>query len=84
MVTTLLGTEELGLRVTSVPDPVHENVSGEEEEQGDTGVRVVGGVVVGKVDGAVAVRKGYTGHVPENEHEAPLFVEDVPMANKLV
>lgn len=78
LVASALGAEELGLAVARVPNPVHEEVGGEEEDEGKAGVRVHGRVVVGKVDGAVAVREGHTGHVPEDEHEAPLFVEDVP------
>ena len=78
MVATLLGAEEFGLRIASVPDPVHEDVGGEEEEHGHTAVGIFRGVVVGQEDGAVAVRKRHAGHVPENEHEAPLLVKHVP------
>ena len=35
-------------------------------------------MVIGKVDGAVAVAKWHTGKVPEDEHEAPFLVVHVP------
>jgi len=39
---------------------------------------ILGGVVRGHVDVRVAVGEGHAGKVPENDHEAPLLVEDIP------
>jgi hypothetical protein len=78
LVATLLSTEHVLLRVTSVPYPVGEEVAGKEPDKDRPGVRVKLGVVVGKEDGAVAVRQWYTCQVPEDEHETPLLVVHVP------
>lgn len=78
LVTTLLSAEHVLLRVTSVPHPVGEEVAGEEPDKNGPGVRVNLGIVVGKEDGAVAVRQRHTSQVPEDEHETPLLVVHVP------
>ena len=72
------GAEAVLLGAARVPDPVGEEVGGEEE--GEEGARPAVGQrrVVGQVDGRVAVGQRHAGHVPEDEHEAPLLVEHVP------
>lgn len=74
----LLGTEHVLLRVAGIPDPVGEEVASKEPDKNGPGVSVNLGVVVGKEDGAVAVRQRHTSHVPEDEHETPLLVVHVP------
>lgn len=77
---TLHLAETVLLAVGRVPDPVHEQVRGVEEGQ-EVAVPVVGrGVVVGKVDGAVAVAQWHTSQVPEDQHEAPFLVVHVPIS----
>lgn len=66
------------LAVRGIPNPVNEQVSHIEEGQ-EIAVPVVGGgVVVGKVDRAVAVTQGDTSQVPEDQHEAPFFIVHIP------
>lgn len=74
----LHGPETVLLTVAAVPDPVHEQVR--DIEAGEEGAvpAVLLGRVVGQVDDAVAVRQRHAGHVPEDEHEAPLLVVHVP------
>lgn len=74
----LHGAEAVLLAVAAVPDPVPEEIGGVEEDQGEAVPAVLGGVVVGEEDGAVAVRERHAGQVPEDEHEAPLLVVHVP------
>ena len=75
----LLGAEPILLTVGGIPDPVHEEVGGEEGDQNPGWLGVGTGGVVGEVDCAVAVREGYAGQVPENEHKAPFLVVHVPV-----
>jgi len=53
--------ESVLLAVTRVPNPVHEYVGGVEEAESPLVPLVLVGVVVGEVDGAVAVGKGNAG-----------------------
>ena len=71
-------TETIFLRITRVPDPVDEEVGGVEESQGEGVPMVFRGSVVGQIDGAVAVREGDAGQIPEDQHEAPFLVIHVP------
>lgn len=66
------------LRVGRVPDVVDVEVGDGEEGGEPRGQLVLGGVVVGDEEGAVAVRQGHAGHVPEDEHEAQFLVVHVP------
>lgn len=72
------GAEAVLLAVAAVPDPVDEEVAGEEGGEDGRVVAVRVGVVLGEVEGAVAVRERDAGEVPEDEHEAPLLVVHVP------
>ncbi|KAI6752861.1 hypothetical protein HG530_013613 [Fusarium avenaceum] len=76
--TLLHGTEAVLLAVAAVPDPVPEEVGGKDGSENTTVPAVRIGVVVGQVDGAVAVRERDTSKVPEDEHETPLLVVHVP------
>jgi hypothetical protein len=74
----LLLTVTVLLAVGRIPHPVNEQVRNVQEDQ-DISVPAIGGrVVVGEVDGAVAVTERDPGQIPENEHESPLFVVHVP------
>ncbi|KAI6749100.1 hypothetical protein HG531_008047 [Fusarium graminearum] len=74
----LHGAEAVLLAVAAVPHPVPEEVANKHGSQ-DTAVPAVHiRVMVGQVDGAVAVRKRNTSQVPEDEHEAPLLVVHIP------
>lgn len=72
------GAEAVLLAVAAVPDPVDEEVASEHGGEDGRVVAVRVGVVLGEVEGAVAVRERDAGEVPEDEHEAPLFVVHVP------
>lgn len=75
---TLLLTETVLLAVGCVPDPVDKQIGGIEKDQ-EVAVPVVGrGIVVGEVDGAVAVAQRHTSQVPENQHESPFLIVHVP------
>lgn len=74
----LHGTEAVLLTVAAIPDPVPEEVSREHGGEDAAVPTVDVRVVVGKVDGAVAVRKGNASKVPEDEHETPLLIVHVP------
>lgn len=78
LVATLLSTEHVLLRVASIPDPVGEEVAAKEPDKNGPGVSVNFRIVVGKEDGAVAVRQRHTSQVPEDEHETPLLIVHVP------
>ena len=78
----LHGPEPVLLAVAAVPDPVKEEVRDEKRGKGDSVPSVLRRVVVGKVDGAVAVRKRDTGQIPEDEHESPLLVVHVPVSRR--
>lgn len=81
LLASLLGTETVLLAVGRIPNPVNEEVY---DKQGTKGVSVpaVGiGVVVGKVEDAVAVSHGHARQVPKDEHEAPLLKVHVPGAD---
>lgn len=71
-------TEPVLLAVGRVPHPVHEEVDDDEGGQSVSVPAVLGGVVVGKVDCAVAVAKRHAGHVPKREHEAEFLKVHVP------
>jgi hypothetical protein len=71
--------EAILLAVGGIPHPVHEEVNNDQGSQGIAVPSVLGGVVVGKVDGAVAVAERYAGHVPECEQEAKLLKVHVPI-----
>lgn len=73
-----LVAETILLRVGGVPDPIHEQIRGEEPCQEIRVPLVGGGVVVRKIEGAVAVAERNTSQVPENQHETPLFVVHIP------
>lgn len=77
---TLLRTEAILLRVRGIPDPVHEQVGGEESDQewDSEGVIVDGIQMVGHIESAVAIAQRHTGQVPENQHEAPFLIVHVP------
>jgi hypothetical protein len=66
------------LAVGRVPDPVHKQIGDVEENQEIAIPMVSGRVVVGEVNGAVAVTQGYTSQIPENQHEAPFFIVHIP------
>lgn len=70
--------EPVLLRVARIPDPVDEEVGGVEKGEGEGIPVVFRGGVVGQVDGAVAVREGHAGQIPEDQHEAPFLVVHVP------
>lgn len=74
----LHGTEAILLAVAAIPDPVPEEVGSEHGYKERLVPAVLGGGVVGQVDGAMAVGQGNTSKVPEDEHEPPLLVVDVP------
>lgn len=77
-VSLLHGTEAVLLAVAAVPHPVPEKVGTVHDDQGVAVPAVSGGIVVGQVEGAVAVRQRDTSKVPEDEHEAPFLVVHVP------
>jgi len=75
---SLLLAETVLLAIAGVEDVV---CCEEHDEEGDVGLRrplvdVGGGAH--QVEDAMAVRQGDTGHVPEDQHEAPLLVAHVP------
>lgn len=74
-------SEAVLLGVARVPDPVAEDEHEEHGAVGEGGEAVVFGVVVNKVEGAVAVGHWDTSHVPENQHITPLLVRHVPGGN---
>lgn len=74
----LHGAEAVLLAVAAVPDPVPEEVGEVEDDEREAVPAILGRVVVGQEDGAVAVREGHAGQVPEDEHETPLLVVHVP------
>ena len=77
-ITTDLQAESVLLAVGGIPDPVDEEIS---DIHGDKGILVPGvgvWVMVRKVDRAVAVAEGHTGKVPEDQHESPFLIVDVP------
>ena len=76
--TTLFLAELVLLRVGRVPDIISVEV-GKSQKSGKPGREaVLGGVVVGDVESAVAVRQRHASHVPEDEHEAKLLIVHVP------
>jgi len=79
----LLLTEAVLLTVGGVPDPVDKQVRDVEESEEEAVPVVLAGVVVGQVNGAVAVAQRHTGQVPEDEHEAPLLVVHIPNEGEL-
>lgn len=83
---TLLLAELVLLAVGGVPDVVHPEVGGRQEDDKPCWPCVLRRVVVGNVESAVAVGEGHTCHVPEDEHEAKLLIVHVPdimLAGKL-
>lgn len=84
-VATLPSPEGVLLSVGLIPNNVHKNVGDEESAQGVLVPGVFGGVVVGEVESAVAVRKRDASHIPEDQHETPFLVVHVPCRdNKLL
>ena len=79
LVAAFLAAEHGLLAVASVPDPVGEEVGGVEKDEHGNAVAVLRWMVIGEVDGAMAVAKRNTSQVPEDEHEAPFFVVHVPV-----
>ena len=77
--TTLLRSEHVLLAVGSVPDPVNEQIGDIERHKRPARPAVLGRVVIGQVDYAVAVRQGHASEVPKDEHEAPFLVIHVPV-----
>lgn len=75
---TLHGAEAVLLAVAAVPNPVPEEVSAVHGDKGVAVPAVLGGSVVGQVDGAVAVGQRDTSEVPEDEHKPPFLVVHVP------
>jgi len=82
----LLGTETVLLRVGGIPDPVHEEIASEEqdEERCPEGIRVDIIEVVCEVERAMTVAKGNTGKIPEDEHKAPFLEVHVPVRRSAI
>lgn len=74
----LLGSEEVLLAVSCVPDPVCEEVHSKECTQSQPIPPIGVWVMPSQIQGAMAVTHRHTGEVPENEHEPPFFVIHVP------
>lgn len=77
---TLLLTESVLLTVCGIPHPVDEKVQSVQTSEGVSVPLVGRWVMVGKVDGAVAVAQGHASQVPEDEHEPPFLEIHVPRA----
>lgn len=75
---TLLLAVSVLLAVRGIPDPVNKQVGHIEEGQEIAVPVVSSGVVVGKIDCAVAVTQGHTSQVPEDQHKAPFFIVHIP------
>ena len=75
---TFLLAEAVLLAVGGVPNPVDKKIRDVQESQEVPVPMVLGGIVVGQVNGAVAVTQGDTGQVPEDKHETPLLVVHIP------
>ena len=72
------------LTTGSIPDPIEEQVRQVEEDQSGAIPSIAGRLVIGEEDGAMTITHWNTGHVPEDEHEAPFLVEDVPLEKKKI
>lgn len=66
------------LGVGRVPDVVDTKVGDGEKSREPDGELVLGRMVEGDIERAVAVGEGHTGHVPEDKHETELFVVHIP------
>lgn len=78
---TLLGPEAILLTVGGIPDPVHEEVQNKQEPKEVAVPMVFRWVMIGQVDGAVAVAQGNSCKVPENQHEAPFLIIHIPICS---
>ena len=67
------------LAVGSIPNPVYEEVRDIHSTECVSVPSVRGRVMVGKIDGAMAIAKGNASEIPEDEHESPLFVIYIPI-----
>lgn len=74
----LLLPELVLLAVGRVPDIVDTEISNDQRHNEPNWPVVLVRVVGSDKENRVAVREGYTGHVPEDEHEAELLVVHVP------
>ena len=72
------GTEAVLLAVAAIPDPVPEEIRHIEDGQGPRVPAILRRMMVGNIDGAVAVRQRNTSEVPEDKHETPLLIVHVP------
>lgn len=71
-------TEAVLLAVGGVPHPVNEQI-GDVQSYKQISVQSVGiRMMVGKIDGAMAVTQGNASKVPEDKHKAPFFVIHIP------
>lgn len=75
---TLFLTELVLLAVRSVPDVIEAKVRNGEESHEPCWPGVFSGIVGGNVENAMAVRQRYSSHIPEDQHEAELFVVHIP------
>ena len=71
-------TEPVLLAVAGVPDPVDEEIRDVECSKGKAVPSIGGRMVIGEVDGAVAVGEWYTGQIPEDKHPTPFLMVHVP------
>jgi len=76
--TVELHAEAILLRVGGVPNIVSNEEGSEEENIVDRRVLGVSGAVAENEDRLSGVDERNAGHVPEDEHPAPLLMEDVP------
>lgn len=66
------------LTVCGVPHPVDKQICNVQKGQEVAIPAVCVRVVVGKVDGAVAVTQRHTSQIPEDQHKAPFLVVHIP------
>lgn len=78
-ITTLLLSEAVLLAVGCIPNPIDKDVRDVQQEQSEFIPAIGVGMVIGEIDGTVAVAQGHTGEVPEDEHETPLLVVHIPV-----
>ncbi len=74
----LLRPKSVLLAVCCVPNPVHEQVSHKKKIQHISVQEIRVWVVVGQVDGTMAIAERDSSEVPEDQHEAPFFVVHIP------
>lgn len=65
--------EPVLLRIAGIENEVSSGQEHEESDVGEGGPLVDAGIVTGEVKDSLAVGEGNAGHVPEDQHEAPLL-----------